>query len=123
MKDAPHPRLCLPSSRPRHAPLLVFDGAMIVVGIVIGAGIFRTPSMVAGVTGSVEWMLTAWVLGSVLAAHRRAVPQNWQARFPMRAATTTFRRALDATSASSAWARVASDRPARSLLAFVSAIT
>ena len=46
--------------------LSVFDGAMIVVGIVIGAGIFRTPSMVAGVTGSVEWMLTAWVLGGVL---------------------------------------------------------
>ena len=46
--------------------LSVFDGAMIVVGIVIGAGIFRTPSMVAGVTGSVEWMLTAWLLGGVL---------------------------------------------------------
>ena len=46
--------------------LSVFDGAMIVVGIVIGAGIFKTPSMVAGVTGSVEWMLTAWVLGGVL---------------------------------------------------------
>ena len=46
--------------------LSVFDGAMIVVGIVIGAGIFRTPSMVAGVTGSVEWMLTAWMLGGVL---------------------------------------------------------
>ena len=39
---------------------------MIVVGIVIGAGIFRTPSMVAGVTGSVDWMLIAWVLGGVL---------------------------------------------------------
>ena len=46
--------------------LSVFDGAMIVVGIVIGAGIFRTPSMVAGVTGSVDWMLIAWVLGGVL---------------------------------------------------------
>ncbi len=46
--------------------LSVFDGVMIVVGIVIGAGIFRTPSMVAGVTGSVDWMLTAWVLGGVL---------------------------------------------------------
>ena len=46
--------------------LSVFDGVMIVVGIVIGAGIFRTPSMVAGVTGSVDWMLIAWVLGGVL---------------------------------------------------------
>ena len=39
---------------------------MITVGIVIGAGIFKTPSMVAGVTGSVDWMLIAWVLGGVL---------------------------------------------------------
>ena len=53
------------SAAPRPV-LSVFDGAMIVVGIVIGAGIFRTPSMVAGVTGSVDWMLTAWVLGGVL---------------------------------------------------------
>ena len=46
--------------------LSVFDAVMITVGIVIGAGIFKTPSMVAGVTGSVEWMLIAWVLGGVL---------------------------------------------------------
>ncbi|HVE88250.1 MAG TPA: amino acid permease [Burkholderiaceae bacterium] len=53
------------SAAPRPV-LSVFDGAMIVVGIVIGAGIFRTPSMVAGVTGSIDWMLTAWILGGVL---------------------------------------------------------
>ncbi|MGH6609800.1 MAG: APC family permease [Burkholderiaceae bacterium] len=57
------------SANPSAAPkpvLSVFDAAMIVVGIVIGAGIFRTPSLVAGVTGSVDWMLIAWVLGGVL---------------------------------------------------------
>ena len=46
--------------------LSVFDAVMITVGIVIGAGIFKTPSMVAGVTGSVEWMLIAWALGGGL---------------------------------------------------------
>jgi amino acid transporter len=46
--------------------LSVFDAVMITVGIVIGAGIFKTPSMVAGVAGSVDWMLIAWVLGGVL---------------------------------------------------------
>ena len=46
--------------------LSVFDAVMITVGIVIGAGIFKTPSMVAGVTGSLDWMLIAWVLGGVL---------------------------------------------------------
>lgn len=34
-----------------------------VVGIVIGAGIFRTPSLVAANAGGPEWMLGAWVLG------------------------------------------------------------
>lgn len=46
--------------------LSVFDAVMITVGIVVGAGIFKTPSMVAGVTGSVDWMIIAWVLGGVL---------------------------------------------------------
>src|ERR671913_1269104 len=67
MSNIPHP--AAPPTTQSVAPrpvLSVFDGAMIVVGIVIGAGIFRTPSMVAGVTGSVEWMLTAWLLGGVL---------------------------------------------------------
>ncbi len=67
MKDASHAPGLSPTFGAAPRPVLsVFDGAMIVVGIVIGAGIFRTPSMVAGVTGSVEWMLTAWVLGGVL---------------------------------------------------------
>ncbi len=54
-----------PTAAPKPA-LSVFDAVMITVGIVIGAGIFKTPSMVAGVTGSVDWMLIAWVLGGVL---------------------------------------------------------
>jgi amino acid transporter len=60
-KDALEPAPAAP--RP---VLSVFDAVMITVGIVIGAGIFKTPSMVAGVTGSVDWMLIAWVLGGVL---------------------------------------------------------
>ena len=38
----------------------------IIVGIVIGAGIFKTPSMVAGVTGDVGWLMLAWVLGGLI---------------------------------------------------------
>jgi amino acid transporter len=49
------------------APALsVFDATMITVGIVIGAGIFQTPTMVAGIAGTPELMLLAWVLGGVL---------------------------------------------------------
>src|SRR5262245_24051390 len=39
---------------------------MITVGIVIGAGIFQTPALVAGIAGSPTLMLIAWALGGVL---------------------------------------------------------
>jgi basic amino acid/polyamine antiporter, APA family len=42
------------------------DAVAIIVGIVIGAGIFKTPSMVAGVTGDVGWLFVAWVLGAIV---------------------------------------------------------
>jgi APA family basic amino acid/polyamine antiporter len=49
-------------------PLLsVFDGVMIVVGIVIGGGIFSLPPLVAGISGSPQWMFIAWGLGALLA--------------------------------------------------------
>ncbi len=38
----------------------------IIIGIVVGAGIFRTPSMVAGVTGDVGWAFVAWTLGGLI---------------------------------------------------------
>ena len=54
-------------ARDAPAPTLsVFDAAMITVGIVIGAGIFETPVLVAGIAGSPAPMLIAWVLGGVL---------------------------------------------------------
>ena len=42
------------------------DAIAIIVGIVVGAGIFKTPSMVAGVTGDVGWLVVAWVLGAIV---------------------------------------------------------
>lgn len=54
----------------RDAPrpvLSVFDGVMIITGVVIGGGIFSLPPLVAGITGSVEWMFGAWLLGAALA--------------------------------------------------------
>ena len=38
----------------------------VVVGIVIGAGIFRSPSLVAANTGSTAWMLVVWAFGGLL---------------------------------------------------------
>ena len=42
------------------------EAVMLIVGIVIGAGIFKAPSLVAGMTGSAPWMFGAWVLGGVI---------------------------------------------------------
>ena len=48
-------------------PLLRPLGAIaIIVGIVIGAGIFKTPSMVAGVTGDIGWVAVIWTAGALI---------------------------------------------------------
>lgn len=55
--------------RARGAPapvLSVFDAVMITVGIVIGAGVFQTPALVADIADSPAWMLTAWLAGGAL---------------------------------------------------------
>lgn len=46
--------------------LRMVDAMVIIVGIVVGAGIFRTPSLVAANTGSGEWFLAAWLLGGLV---------------------------------------------------------
>ncbi|MEY3670009.1 MAG: hypothetical protein RL258_1404, partial [Pseudomonadota bacterium] len=38
----------------------------IVVGIVVGAGIFKTPSMVAGITQDAGWLVAVWIFGAVI---------------------------------------------------------
>ena len=52
--DAPQPKL-----RRR-------DAIAIIVGIVIGAGIFKTPSLVAGTTADGGWAMAAWLLGALV---------------------------------------------------------
>lgn len=57
------------NTRAHHIPerLLSQSGAVaIIVGIVIGAGIFKTPSMVAGITGDIGWMMAVWILGALI---------------------------------------------------------
>jgi len=46
--------------------LSVFAAVMITVGIVVGAGIFQTPALVASIAGSPLLMIAAWVLGGAL---------------------------------------------------------
>jgi basic amino acid/polyamine antiporter, APA family len=46
--------------------LTVWDGVILICGMVIGAGIFKAPSIVAGNTSSGAEFLGAWVLGGVV---------------------------------------------------------
>lgn len=45
----------------------LFDGTMLVIGGIIGAGIFLNPAIVAQRTGSARWTLLVWGLGGVVA--------------------------------------------------------
>lgn len=47
--------------------LKLFDLTMIVVSLVIGMGIFRTPANVARVAGSPEMFFAAWIMGGLVA--------------------------------------------------------
>jgi APA family basic amino acid/polyamine antiporter len=49
-----------------HAVLRLREAVAIIVGIVIGAGIFKAPAMVAQMSGSAPWMFAAWALGAVV---------------------------------------------------------
>lgn len=52
---------------PEPTPTLgVFDTGLIIVGVVVGAGIFALPSMVAANTGTLFSFAIAWVLGGVV---------------------------------------------------------
>jgi amino acid transporter len=67
--SSPKPGRCALTSakKPEPRPVLRLREAIaLIVGIVIGAGIFKAPSMVAGMTGSPEWMFGAWALGGIM---------------------------------------------------------
>lgn len=42
------------------------EAITLIVGVVVGAGIFKAPSMVADMAGSTEWMFGAWMLGGII---------------------------------------------------------
>ncbi|MCC2957433.1 amino acid permease [Massilia sp. IC2-477] len=51
------------------APRRVLDlrqAVALIVGVVIGAGIFKAPSIVAGLSGSADWMFLMWILGGLI---------------------------------------------------------
>lgn len=58
----------LPDSQPPQPQALLGlrEAVAITVGLVIGAGIFKAPSLVAGMAGGSGWMFAAWALGGLM---------------------------------------------------------
>lgn len=73
--DSPRPRPAAAQAASTAAPagaaepsavLGLREAVLLIMGVVIGAGIFKAPSMVAGMTGSPGWMFGAWLLGGLM---------------------------------------------------------
>jgi amino acid transporter len=56
------------AAQPREpaAVLGIAPAVMLIVGVVVGAGIFKAPSAVASMSGSPGWMFAAWLLGGAV---------------------------------------------------------
>lgn len=65
-----------------HRVLRVRDGMAVTVGIVIGAGILRTPGLIAGYLGDTWLILAVWVLGGVVAGLSTLVLSEMAAALP-----------------------------------------
>ncbi|MCG6956974.1 MAG: amino acid permease [Gemmatimonadetes bacterium] len=65
-----------------HRVLRVRDGLAVTVGIVIGAGILRTPGLIAGYLGNAWLILAVWVVGSLVAGLSTLVLAEMAAALP-----------------------------------------
>jgi basic amino acid/polyamine antiporter, APA family len=63
--------------------LSLSDGIVLICGMVIGAGIFKAPSIVAGNTDSNLWFILAWVLGGVVSLCGALVYAELSSRYPV----------------------------------------
>jgi amino acid transporter len=72
----------IPSSDHPKPALSIFDAVAIIVGIVIGGGIFALPPAIAGLTGSFDWMLIAWSAGAALSLVGALCYAEMAAAFP-----------------------------------------
>jgi amino acid transporter len=86
--------------------LSVYDGVMFLVGVVIGVGIFRTPSLVASNVGSEGMFLAVWLLGGVIAIMGALVYAELGSAHPDAGGEYHFlSRAYDALGTLFIWAR------------------
>jgi basic amino acid/polyamine antiporter, APA family len=77
------------SGAPR-ALLSVTDGAFLMIGMVIGVGIFKAPSTVAANTSSVTQFLLVWLFGGLISLCGALVYAELAARYPGTGGEYTF---------------------------------
>lgn len=65
-QDESSERLTMSTTASPKPLLSVVDAVTLIVGIVVGAGIFKTPSLVAAYAGNEMLFLLAWVLGGIV---------------------------------------------------------
>ncbi len=99
-------------SRPLHRVLSTSDGLAIVIGVVIGAGILRTPGLIAGYVGTPWLILAIWVAGAVPAALAALVLAELGAMIPAAGGKYAYVRAAygDAAAAFAGWGEVLLNR-------------
>ncbi len=69
-------------ARQLHRVLRIRDGMAVTVGIVIGAGILRTPGLIAGYLGNAWLILAVWFFGGVVVALSTLVLAEMAAALP-----------------------------------------
>ncbi len=72
--------------------LRIRDGLAVTVGIVIGAGILRTPGLIAEYLGDAWLILGVWLLGGIVAALSTVVLAEMSAAFPRPGGKYVFAR-------------------------------
>jgi amino acid transporter len=70
--------------------LSLSDGIVLICGMVIGAGIFKTPAYVAGATNDTTQFMLAWVLGGAVSLCGALVYAELAARYPETGGEYTF---------------------------------
>jgi APA family basic amino acid/polyamine antiporter len=80
------------SDRGEARPLGALDVAAVVVGAIVGVGIFFTPASVARALPSPAWVVGIWVAGAVIASAGALVFADLSSRFPTAGGVYVFLR-------------------------------
>lgn len=101
-----------PPRRQLKRVLRVRDGLAVSVGLVIGAGILRTPGLIASYLGSPALILGVWVLGGVMAALATLMLAEMAAAIPEAGGKYVYARAAYGTGAGfvAGWAELVFSR-------------